>query len=50
LISLFITAPVNQLVLEKTIRYKFNDFESAIIHESALLAGAQYIVKKYEKF
>ncbi len=46
LISLFIIAPVNRLVLEKAIRSKFNDFEDAVIYESALLAGAQYIVTR----
>jgi len=34
------------LVLEKAIRSKFNDFEDAVIYESALLAGAQYIVTR----
>ncbi len=46
LISLFVIAPVNRVVLERAIKSKFNDFEHAVIHESALIAGAQYIVTR----
>jgi len=46
LLSLFVIAPVNRLVLEKATKSKFNDFEDAVIHASALHAGAQYIVTR----
>ena len=46
LLSLFVIAPVNRLVLESAARSKFNDFEDAVLHESALHAGAKYIVTR----
>ncbi|WP_456325484.1 PIN domain-containing protein [Desulfonauticus submarinus] len=46
LLSLFAIAPVNRLVLEKTLKSKFNDFEDAVIHESAIHCGAQYIITR----
>ncbi len=46
LLSLFIIAPVNRLVLEKAVHSKFNDFEDAVLHEAALHAGAKYIVTR----
>ncbi len=49
LLSLFVIAPVNRLVLEKAIKSKFNDFEDAVIHETALHAGAQYIITRNVK-
>ncbi len=49
LLSLFVIAPVNRLVLEKAIKSKFNDFEDAVIHEAALHAGAQYIITRNVK-
>ena len=46
LLALFVVAPVNRLVLEGAIKSKFKDFEDAVIHESALHAGAKYIVTR----
>ncbi len=46
LLSLFVIAPVNRLVLERAAISKFNDFEDAVIHEAALHAGAKYIVTR----
>ncbi len=37
---------MNQVVLERALKTKFTDFEDAVIHEAALLAGAQYIVTR----
>ncbi len=33
-------------MLKKAIKSKFNDFEDSVIHESALHAGAQYIITR----
>ncbi|OKY73682.1 MAG: twitching motility protein PilT [Desulfobulbaceae bacterium DB1] len=46
LLSLFVIAPVNRIVLEKACDAAFNDFEDAVIHEAARNAGAQYIVTR----
>ncbi|MCD6389989.1 MAG: PIN domain-containing protein [Desulfobulbaceae bacterium] len=46
LLFLFVIAPVNRLVLEGAAKSKFNDFEDAVLHESALHAGARYIVTR----
>ncbi|HDO06191.1 MAG TPA: PIN domain-containing protein [Bacteroidetes bacterium] len=46
LLDLFVIAPVNRLVLEGAAKSKFNDFEDAVIHESALHAGVKYIVTR----
>jgi len=46
LLSLFSIAPVNRLVLEKSISSRFNDFEDSVLHESALYSGAQYIITR----
>jgi len=46
LLSLFVIAPVNRLVIESALKSKFNDFEDAVLHESALHAGAKYIVTR----
>ncbi len=46
LLSLFVIAPVNRVVLENAFDAKFKDFEDAVIHEAALHAGAQYIVTR----
>lgn len=46
ILSLFVIASVNRLVLESVAKSKFNDFEDAVIHESALHAGAKYIVTR----
>ncbi len=46
LLSLFIIAPVNRVVLEKAASSKFKDFEDAVLHEAACHAGAKYIVTR----
>ena len=46
LLSLFVIAPVNRLVLENAATSKFKDFEDAVLHEAALHAGAKYIVTR----
>ncbi len=46
LLSLFVIAPVNRLVLENAASLKFKDFEDAVLHEAALHAGAKYIVTR----
>ena len=46
LLSLFVVAPVNRVVLEGAAASKFKDFEDAVIHASAIHAGAEYIVTR----
>jgi predicted nucleic acid-binding protein len=46
LLSLFVIAPVNRVVLENAFVAKFKDFEDAVLHEAALHAGAQYIITR----
>jgi len=46
LLSLFVIAPVNRLVLENALQSKFNDFEDAVLHEAARHVGAKYIVTR----
>ncbi len=46
LLSLFVIAPVNRLVLENAAASKFSDFEDAVLHEAACHAGAKYIVTR----
>ena len=46
LLSLFVIAPVNRVVLENAFASKFKDFEDAVLHEAALNAGAEYIVTR----
>lgn len=46
LLSLFIIAPVNRVVLENAVALKFGDFEDAVLHEAACHAGAKYIVTR----
>jgi predicted nucleic acid-binding protein len=46
LLSLFVIAPVNRLVLEHAIASKFQDFEDAVLHAAACHAGAKYIVTR----
>lgn len=46
LLDLFIIAPVNRVVLEDAVKSKFKDFEDAVLHESAIHAGAEYIVTR----
>ena len=46
LLSLFVIAPVNRVVLENAVASKFKDFEDAVLHEAACHAGAKYIVTR----
>ena len=46
LLMLFSVAPVSGSVLEAALRLPFKDFEDAVIHEAARLAGAQGIVTR----
>ena len=46
LLSLFVVAPVNRVVLENAAASKFADFEDAVLHEAACHAGAHYIVTR----
>jgi len=46
LLSLFVIAPVNRVVLENAVASKFPDFEDAVLHEAACHAGARYIVTR----
>jgi predicted nucleic acid-binding protein len=46
LLALFVIAPVNRVVLEDAVKSKFKDFEDAVLHESAIHAGAEYIVTR----
>ena len=46
LLSLFVIAPVNRMVLENAVASKFEDFEDAVLHEAACPAGAKYIVTR----
>ncbi|RJP83914.1 MAG: PIN domain-containing protein [Desulfobacteraceae bacterium] len=46
LLSLFVIAPVNRVVLENAAASKFEDFEDAVLHEAACHAGAKYIVTR----
>ena len=46
LLSLFVVAPVNRVVLENAIASPIEDFEDAVLHEAACHAGAQYIVTR----
>ncbi len=46
LLNLFVVAPVNRVVLKGAAASKFKDFEDAVIHASAIHAGAEYIVTR----
>lgn len=46
LLSLFVIAPVNRVVIEGALKSNFRDFEDAVVHEAALHAGAKYIVTR----
>lgn len=46
LLSLFVVAPVNRMVLENAVDSEFADFEDAVLHEAACHAGARYIVTR----
>lgn len=49
LLSLFVVAPINQIVLENAAESEFSDFEDAVLHEAALHAGVKYIVTRNTK-
>lgn len=46
LLSLFVIAPVNRVVLEGAAASKFTDFEDAVLHESAIHVGVEYILTR----
>lgn len=46
LLALFVIAPVNRVVLENAVSARFKDFEDAVLHESAVHAGANCIVTR----
>ncbi len=46
LLSLFVIAPVNRLVLENAIASKFKDFEDAVLYAAACHVGVKYIVTR----
>jgi predicted nucleic acid-binding protein len=46
LLALFVIAAVNRVVLEDAAKSKFKDFEDAVLHESAIHSGAEYIVTR----
>lgn len=46
LLSLFVVAPVNRVVLENASAAKFADFEDAVICAAASHAGAKYLVTR----
>jgi len=46
LLSLFVIAPVNRVVLENAAAGKFADFEDAVLYEAACHVGANYIVTR----
>lgn len=49
LLNLFEVAPVNRHVLESALIADFNDFEDAVIHETACHVGADAIVTRNQK-
>lgn len=48
LISICGVAPVNQAVIDSSLGSRFADFEDAVLHHSAVLAGADCIVTRNE--
>lgn len=46
LMSLFIIAPVNRIVLEAAAASDFEDFEDAVLNEAGIHAGAEYIITR----
>lgn len=48
LTSICRVAPVNQSVIDSAVHDKFPDFEDAVLHHSAVLAGADCIVTRNE--
>ncbi|NTU42651.1 MAG: PIN domain-containing protein [Nitrospirales bacterium] len=49
LLTLFEVAPINRVVIESALSADFNDFEDAVIHESACHVGADAIVTRNQK-
>lgn len=49
LMTLFEIAPVNRQVLDSALAGDFADFEDAVLHEAACLAGAHAIVTRNGK-
>ena len=49
IVRLFEVASVNRLVIENALSSKFTDFEDSVLHESALHAGAEYIITRNTK-
>lgn len=48
LIAICPVAPVNQSVVDSALNSRFADFEDAVLHHSAVLAGADCIVTRNE--
>ncbi len=46
LMALFEVASVNRLVIENALKLPFNDFEDALLHESARHSGIQHIISR----
>ena len=46
LLALFEIAPVNRIVLNSALALKFTDYEDAVLHDSALHAGANAIITR----
>lgn len=46
ILSLFMIAPVNRVVLEQALADSFTDFEDAVLHAAACHVGAQLIVTR----
>jgi predicted nucleic acid-binding protein len=49
LLTLFEVAPINRAVIESAVSSDFNDFEDAVIHESACHVAADAIVTRNQK-
>ena len=49
LLSILAVAPVNQPVIEGAVQAGFNDFEDAVLSESAVLVSADVIVTRNKK-
>lgn len=48
LTSICAVAPVNRSVIDSALQSRFSDFEDAVLHDSAVLAGAECIVTRNE--
>lgn len=49
LLNLFQIAPVDQAVLEKALMSALQDFEDAVLHESALACGVDVLITRNQK-